>query len=71
LSALERGLQIGQEEGLNHIYLGNIAAHDTENTYCSGCGEQLIIRRGFSMLKNRLVAGRCPACQVSLGCYRG
>ena len=71
LQSLERGLQIGREEGLTHIYLGNVAAHATENTCCSGCGEILIARRGFSTLENRLVAGRCPACQMELGCYRG
>lgn len=71
LHALERGLQLGREAGLKHIYLGNIAAHATENTCCAACGELLIARRGFSLLKNRLVAGRCPACQAPLGCYRG
>ena len=71
LEALERGLEIGQEEGLRHIYLGNIAAHDTDNTYCPGCGEMLIKRRGFSMLMNRIVKGCCPDCQVVIGCYRG
>ncbi len=71
LDSLERGLQIGREEGLEQIYLGNIARHATENTYCAGCGELLIKRRGYSMLDNRIVAGRCPECQVVIGCYRG
>lgn len=71
LQSLELGLQIGREEGLKHIYLGNIAAHATENTFCAGCGELLIERSGYTLLKNRLVAGRCPACQAALGCYRG
>jgi pyruvate formate lyase activating enzyme len=68
---LEFGLRIGREAGLKHLYLGNIGAHATENTHCSGCGEMLIVRRGYTMLKNRLVAGCCPACQAALGCYRG
>ncbi len=71
LQSLERGLQIGHEEGLKHIYLGNITAHATENTRCAGCGELLIARRGFSLVENRLLAGRCPACQAVLGSYRG
>jgi pyruvate formate lyase activating enzyme len=63
LSALERGWQIGQEEGLEFVYLGNVTGHRMENTYCPGCGELLIERRGLSVLYNRLNdPPTCPAC---------
>jgi pyruvate formate lyase activating enzyme len=63
LSALERGWQIGKEEGLDFVYLGNVPGHRLENTYCPQCGETLIERRGLSVLHNRLShPPTCPAC---------
>jgi pyruvate formate lyase activating enzyme len=62
LSALESGWQIGKEEGLDFVYLGNVAGHRLENTYCPGCGELLVERRDLTVLKNRLSDSSCPAC---------
>ena len=62
LSALERGWQIGKEEGLNFVYLGNVQGHRLENTYCPACRELLIERHGLSIVENRLQDSRCPAC---------
>ena len=71
MESLQRGFQIGREVGLKHIYLGNVAAHASDNTYCAGCGELLIKRHGYSVVNNRIVAGRCPDCNFNVGCYRG
>jgi pyruvate formate lyase activating enzyme len=62
LSALERGWQIGQEEGLEFVYLENVTGHRLENTYCPGCGELLVERQGLTVLHNRLSDPACPAC---------
>jgi pyruvate formate lyase activating enzyme len=62
LSALESAWQIGQEEGLEFVYLGNVVGHRLENTYCPACGELLVERRELTILQNRLRDAACPAC---------
>ena len=61
-STLERAWRIGQEAGLEFVYLGNVAGHRLENTTCPDCGELLVGRRGFSVTTFRLDRGRCPRC---------
>jgi pyruvate formate lyase activating enzyme len=62
LSALERAWQIGKQEGLDFVYLGNVAGHRLENTYCPHCSQMLIERCGLTVVQNRLRHGCCPAC---------
>jgi pyruvate formate lyase activating enzyme len=62
LIALERGWQIGRQERLHFVYLGNVLGHRLENTYCPGCGELLLERHGLSVVDNRLQDSRCLAC---------
>jgi pyruvate formate lyase activating enzyme len=60
---LERAHDIGMEEGLNFVYVGNVLGHRYENTYCPDCGELLIQRFGLRVAQNRLDGARCPVCQ--------
>jgi pyruvate formate lyase activating enzyme len=62
LSALERAWQIGKEEGLDFVYLGNVAGHRLENTYCPRCHRLLIERCGLTVVQNRLRDRCCPHC---------
>jgi pyruvate formate lyase activating enzyme len=59
---LELAWEWGKEAGLGFVYLGNVAGHRGENTYCPGCGELLIERWGLSVMANRLHKGCCPKC---------
>lgn len=60
LSTLRRAEEIGREEGLRYIYVGNVAGEET--TTCHQCGHVLIARSGFSVVRNEIREGRCPAC---------
>lgn len=62
VSDLEKGWQIGKEEGLLYVYLGNVPGHKLENTYCPTCGKLLIERYVFEILKNEIKDERCPKC---------
>jgi len=62
LQTLERACDIGREEGLDFVYLGNVVGHRYENTCCPECGELLIRRRGLCVLQNTLGDGKCPSC---------
>ncbi len=62
LRTLERAWQIGQEAGLEFVYLGNVPGHPLENTACPDCGALLIGRWGLQVTRRRLEQGRCPDC---------
>lgn len=60
---LEEVRKIGLEEGLNYVYLGNVPGHPWENTYCPNCGELLIERYVFDVIKFNLTEkNECPKC---------
>jgi pyruvate formate lyase activating enzyme len=63
IEILERAREIGRAEGLNYVYLGNVPGHPYENTYCPHCGELLIKRYGFEVVRYHLTTeNKCPAC---------
>ncbi|MBW2688903.1 MAG: AmmeMemoRadiSam system radical SAM enzyme [Deltaproteobacteria bacterium] len=62
VATLRKAREIGIEEGLHYVYEGNIPGEGGENTYCPGCGAELISRYGFSLRQNNLANGRCNTC---------
>ena len=56
--ALEKVREIGREEGLNYVYVGNLPGHPFENTYCPNCEELLIKRYGFSVSRYNIKDGK-------------
>ncbi len=70
---LLRAYAIGQEAGLAHLYIGNVATASGEDTLCPGCGAAVIRRQGFRLLKIDLEGSSCRHCGrkiagVGLGC---
>ena len=66
-STLQRARRIALDEGLKHVYTGNV--HDSEGgtTYCTECGEALIVRDWYRIEDYRLAAdGECPTCTTPL-----
>jgi pyruvate formate lyase activating enzyme len=66
IDALIRAAKIGYYEGLHFVYTGNRPGQtrNYENTYCFACGEVLIERQGFRILRNRLQDGMCCKCKA-------
>ena len=64
VATLLRAAEIGAAEGLRFVYAGNLPGQvgKWENTYCPGCGELIIERHGFRVLRNRVADGHCPKC---------
>jgi pyruvate formate lyase activating enzyme len=62
LDTLKRAYDIGQAVGLSHVFVGNVPGSDLENTFCPGCGQMVVERNGFTILRNRLRRGVCPGC---------
>jgi pyruvate formate lyase activating enzyme len=59
---LETAHAISLAEGLEYVYLGNVAGHPAESTYCPACGQVLIERRGYRIYQNNLKGNRCSKC---------
>ncbi|HPR63441.1 MAG TPA: AmmeMemoRadiSam system radical SAM enzyme [Thermoanaerobaculia bacterium] len=62
-STLRLAREIGLEEGLNHVYTGNLPGDPGETTYCQSCGRAVIKRTGFVVRRNMLREGACPHCE--------
>lgn len=62
---LKEAYLIGKQEGLKHIYLGNVSTKLGESTQCGVCGNTLIERRVFD-ISNKLSGRNCPRCGSGL-----
>lgn len=62
LKTLETARRIAISEGMSYVYIGNVKSKEGENTYCPGCGKLLIERSIFTVLRNEIKDGDCPAC---------
>lgn len=70
VETLNTARQIGLDEGLVHVYTGNVPGHPGENTICRSCGKILLERRGYMIIKNNLLSGCCSNCgAVAHGVY--
>lgn len=67
VGSLEKAYEIGKEEGLNYVYVGNLPGHPYENTRCPSCGRLLVGRYGFDVTEYRITQDkRCPDCQAEI-----
>jgi pyruvate formate lyase activating enzyme len=62
-STLALARAIAREEGMKHVYTGNVHDASGQSTYCAGCGALLIERSGYHLGAYRIDrAGRCEVC---------
>jgi len=62
VSVLEKARDVALNAGVKYVYIGNVPGHSAENTYCHKCKRMIIERRGFTILSNNIVKGRCKFC---------
>ncbi len=63
---LLRAREIALQTGLQFVYVGNMQSDEGENTHCPNCGKLLIERHGYTVRRNLVAAGQCPACQTPI-----
>ena len=65
---LMKAYQIGKEEGLKYVYIGNYPSPEHMATYCPSCNFKVIDRAGYlgETVINHLRNGRCPSCNASV-----
>ena len=62
VETLETARKVAMKAGLLFVYIGNVAYHPGEHTYCPKCKKILIKRIGYSVEVTALVNGRCKYC---------
>lgn len=59
--------KIGQDEGLEFVYIGNLAVEEEDDTFCPKCGNLAIQRNGYSTkILNVDPSGSCLTCHYPL-----
>ena len=66
IETLERAMEIGHEEGLKFVYIGNVPGHPGENTICPHCHRLVIRRDGYSLGEINVKEGYCAFCGEDL-----
>jgi pyruvate formate lyase activating enzyme len=66
VETLERAAFTAREAGLRFVYIGNVAGHPYNNTFCPECGEMVIKRSALAVLSNKVIEGKCGYCGYSL-----
>ena len=62
-ATLRRARQIARQNGLRHVYVGNVHDPEGDSTYCHACGGLLIGRDWYELTEWNLDAlGRCRWC---------
>ncbi len=62
LSTLEKARNIALDEGLKYVYVGNVSGTDAQHTYCPNCHRIVIERKGYRIISNSIVSGKCKYC---------
>ena len=63
VSTLEKARSIAMDQGLNYVYIGNVADHPAGHTYCPECKKMLIRRIGYKVKTLAIRNGKCKYCQ--------
>ena len=58
--------EIGKEEGLKYVYIGNVYNNELQSTFCPKCNNCLIERDWGYLKINGLVKGKCKNCGEKL-----
>ncbi len=67
VATLREAARIGKEEGLNFVFLGNVAEKGGEDSVCPSCGSRAVVREGYTIVESSLRNGACSQCGRELG----
>lgn len=59
---LQKAREIGVDEGLRYVYMGNVPGSDGENTYCWNCKKLVVGRYGYTITEYNIRDGCCAFC---------
>lgn len=59
---LNTAFSIATDEGLKYVYTGNVPGNEISNTKCPSCNSNIIVRQGYRISTNTIIAGKCNKC---------
>ncbi len=72
VSTLTRYRELAMQQGIHYVYVGNVARHEGNNTYCHNCKKLLIERQGYFISTYNLVGNHCKFCDTRIpGVWHG
>lgn len=63
---LVKAHDIAVKAGIKYVYIGNVPGSDGQNTFCPECKKILVERRGYRILQNNILNGKCKYCQSKI-----
>jgi len=67
VETLEKAYEMAKKAGVLYPYLGNVQGHEYEDTYCPNCGERLIHRFGYRIVRYGITDDKkCVKCGQSI-----
>ena len=64
VSTLTRYRELAMHQGIHYAYVGNVAGHTGNHTYCHHCKKLLIERRGYFIPTYNLAGNQCKFCST-------
>lgn len=61
-STLIKAREIALQAGLKYVYIGNVPGSNAQNTYCPNCKKVVVERKGYRILQNNIISGKCKKC---------
>lgn len=65
-ATLTRSRQIALNNGLRHVFTGNVRDPHGAATYCPQCGKVVIAREGYDITAWHMAGGRCEFCMAPI-----
>jgi pyruvate formate lyase activating enzyme len=66
VDTLNKAYYIAKEVGLKYVYIGNVPDTFASNTVCPNCKKILIERKGYEILTNSIINGKCKYCNTKI-----
>ncbi len=60
VETMDKAEEIGRAAGLHYVYLGNL--HGETSTFCHYCGQLLIQRLGYRIVRHDIYGSKCQQC---------
>jgi pyruvate formate lyase activating enzyme len=62
LLTLQKARETALDEGIKYVYIGNVPGANCEDTICPKCSKNVVERKGFRVIQNHIVNGKCKFC---------
>ena len=66
VSTLTRYRKLALQQGIRYVYVGNVARHEGNHTYCHSCKELIIERQGYFIPTYNLAGSHCKYCNTQI-----